>query len=319
MKAAEVKDVTISFGNFTAVDMVSLNIEQGTIYGLLGPNGAGKTTIIRAMATLLQPTSGTIEIFGTDVVKEPSRVRSSIGLAGQYAAVDEALTGMQNLEMVGRLYHLPKAVVKNRADEILERLSLADAANRRVKTYSGGMRRRLDLGASLLGHAKFVMLDEPTTGLDPRTRNELWALIREIQKEGATILLTTQYLDEADALADTIGIIDRGKMVAEGTATELKNTLGGNVIKFNVDAKPDRVKKLVKSAELDELTHTWRVTTGKNGAKELIDLANLFAKEKISVGELGIYRPSLDDVFLDITGHNAEDQSTKSAKKKRKR
>lgn len=319
MKAAQVKDVTISFGDFTAVDMVSLNIEQGTIYGLLGPNGAGKTTIIRAMATLLQPTSGTIEIFGTDVVKEPSRVRSSIGLAGQYAAVDEALTGMQNLEMVGRLYHLPKAVVKNRADEILERLSLADAANRRVKTYSGGMRRRLDLGASLLGHAKFVMLDEPTTGLDPRTRNELWALIREIQKEGATILLTTQYLDEADALADTIGIIDRGKMVAEGTATELKNTLGGNVIKFNVDAKPDRVKKLVKSAELDELTHTWRVTTGKNGAKELIDLANLFAKEKISVGELGIYRPSLDDVFLDITGHNAEDQSTKSAKKKRKR
>ena len=319
MKAAQVKDVTISFGNFTAVDMVSLNIEQGAIYGLLGPNGAGKTTIIRAMATLLQPTSGTIEIFGTDVVKEPSRVRSSIGLAGQYAAVDEALTGMQNLEMVGRLYHLPRAVVKKRADEILERLSLADAANRRVKTYSGGMRRRLDLGASLLGHAKFVMLDEPTTGLDPRTRNELWALIREIQKEGATILLTTQYLDEADALADTIGIIDRGKMVAEGTATELKNTLGGNVIKFNVDAKPDRVKKLVKSAELDELTHTWRVTTGKNGAKELIDLANLFAKEKISVGELGIYRPSLDDVFLDITGHNAEDQSTKSAKKKRKR
>lgn len=319
MKAAQVKDVTISFGDFTAVDMVSLNIEQGAIYGLLGPNGAGKTTIIRAMATLLQPTSGTIEIFGTDVVKEPSRVRSSIGLAGQYAAVDEALTGMQNLEMVGRLYHLPKAVVKNRADEILERLSLADAANRRVKTYSGGMRRRLDLGASLLGHAKFVMLDEPTTGLDPRTRNELWALIREIQKEGATILLTTQYLDEADALADTIGIIDRGKMVAEGTATELKNTLGGNVIKFNVDANPDRVKKLVKSAELDELTHTWRVTTGKNGAKELIDLANLFAKEKISVGELGIYRPSLDDVFLDITGHNAEDQSTKSAKKKRKK
>jgi ABC-2 type transport system ATP-binding protein len=319
MKAAQVKDVTISFGNFTAVDMVSLNIEQGTIYGLLGPNGAGKTTIIRAMATLLQPTSGTIEIFGTDVVKEPSRVRSSIGLAGQYAAVDEALTGMQNLEMVGRLYHLPRAVVKKRADEILERLSLADAANRRVKTYSGGMRRRLDLGASLLGHAKFVMLDEPTTGLDPRTRNELWALIREIQKEGATILLTTQYLDEADALADTIGIIDRGKMVAEGTATELKNTLGGNVIKFNVDANPDRVKKLVKSAELDELTHTWRVTTGKNGAKELIDLANLFAKEKISVGELGIYRPSLDDVFLDITGHNAEDQSTKSAKKKRKK
>lgn len=319
MKAAQVKNLTIKFGDFVAVNKVSLDIKEGTIYSLLGPNGAGKTTIIRAMATLLRPTDGTIKIFGTDVVKDPSRVRSSIGLAGQYAAVDEALTGMQNLEMVGRLYHLPKTMVKKRANEILERLSLTEAANRRVKTYSGGMRRRLDLGASLLGHAKLVILDEPTTGLDPRTRNELWALIREIQKEGATILLTTQYLDEADALADRIGIIDRGKMVAEGTATELKNTLGGNVIKFNVNAKPERIKKLAKSAELDELTHTWRVTTGKNGAKELIDLANLFAREKISVEELGIYRPSLDDVFLDITGHGAEDQSVSTTKKKEKK
>lgn len=319
MKAAQVKDVTIQFGDFVAVNKVSLDIEEGMIYGLLGPNGAGKTTIIRAMATLLEPTNGTIKIFGTDVTDDPGKVRSSIGLAGQYAAVDEALTGMQNLQMVGRLYHLPKSVVKKRANEILERLSLTEAANRRVKTYSGGMRRRLDLGASLLGHAKFVMLDEPTTGLDPRTRNELWALIREIQKEGATILLTTQYLDEADALADTIGIIDRGKKVAEGTSTELKDKLGGNVIKFKVNAAPERIKKLVKSAELDELTHTWRVTTGKNGAKELVDLANLFVKQKIKVQELGIHRPSLDDVFLDLTGHSAEDQSVKPAKKKGRR
>jgi ABC-2 type transport system ATP-binding protein len=319
MSAIKIKDLTIKFDDFTAVNKVSIDIEEGKIYGLLGPNGAGKTTIIRAMSTLIQPTSGTIKIFGTNVVEEPETVRKSIGLAGQYAAVDEALTGLQNLEMVGRLYHLPSKVVKQRAKETLERLSLTDAANKRVKTYSGGMRRRLDLGASLIGHAKFVMLDEPTTGLDPRTRNELWSLIREIQKEGATILLTTQYLEEADALADTIGIIDRGKKVAEGTATSLKNKLGGNVIQFSVKAPKDRIQNLVPSAELDELTHTWRLKSGKNGAKELIDLANIFEKEKIKVEELGIHRPSLDDVFLDLTGHKAEDQSVKPAKKGRKK
>jgi ABC-2 type transport system ATP-binding protein len=271
------------------------------------------------MSTLIEPTAGTIKIFGTNVVDEPEKVRRSIGLAGQYAAVDEALTGMQNLEMVGRLYHLPTKVVKERAKETLERLSLTDAANKRVKTYSGGMRRRLDLGASLIGHAKFVMLDEPTTGLDPRTRNELWSLIREIQKEGATILLTTQYLEEADALADTIGIIDRGKKVAEGTATSLKNKLGGNVIQFNVKAPKETIQSLVPDAELDDLTHTWKLKSGKNGAKELVDLANLFDTEKIKVEELGIHRPSLDDVFLDITGHAATDQSVKPAKKGRKK
>jgi ABC-2 type transport system ATP-binding protein len=319
MPAVTIKNLTINFDDFTAVNKVSIDIEEGKIYGLLGPNGAGKTTIIRAMSTLIEPDGGSIKIFGTDVVDQPEVVRKSIGLAGQYAAVDEALTGMQNLEMIGRLYHLPAKVVKQRATETLERLSLTDAANKRVKTYSGGMRRRLDLGASLIGHAKFVMLDEPTTGLDPRTRNELWALIREIQKEGATILLTTQYLEEADALADTIGIIDRGKKVAEGTATSLKNKLGGNVIQFNVKAPKETVQSLVPNAELDDLTHTWKLKSGKNGAKELIDLANLFDKQKIKVEELGIHRPSLDDVFLDLTGHAATDQSVKPAKKGRKK
>lgn len=318
MEAVVIKNLTIKFGDFVAVDNVSIKLKEGKIYGLLGPNGAGKTTIIKALSTLLLPSSGSVRIFGTNVVENPTKVRKSIGLAGQYAAVDESLTGLQNLEMVGRLYHLPKQVVKQRAKETLERLSLADAANKRVKQYSGGMRRRLDLGASLIGHAKFVMLDEPTTGLDPRTRNELWALIREIQKEGSTILLTTQYLEEADALADTIGIIDRGKKVAEGTATQLKNRLGNNVIQFSVDATAEKIKELAPKAQLDELTNSWRMKAGKGGAKELIELSERFVSEKIKVEELGIHRPSLDDVFLGLTGHTAEDQTVKKAPAKRK-
>lgn len=315
--AAEIKNLTIKFGDFTAVDKVSMNIENGKIYALLGPNGAGKTTIIRALSTLIKPDSGSLQILGTDVVQSPEKVRETIGLAGQYAAVDEALTGMQNLEMIGRLYHLPGKLVKQRSREILERLSLSDAANKRVKNYSGGMRRRLDLGASLIGHAKFLMLDEPTTGLDPRTRNELWSLIREIQREGSTILLTTQYLDEADTLADLIGIIDKGKKVAEGTSTTLKNKLGGNVIQFNVKAAPEKVRALIKDADYDELTHDWKIKAGTDGARELVQIANIFDKAKIKVEELGIHRPSLDDVFLELTGHKAVDQSVKPTKGKK--
>lgn len=319
MEAVKIKNLTIKFGEFTAVDKVSMTIDTGKIYGLLGPNGAGKTTIIKALSTLLEPTDGTIKVFGTDVVSSPDHVRRSIGLAGQYAAVDEALTGLQNLEMVGRLYHLPGSVVKQRAQDTLQRLSLTDAANKKVKHYSGGMRRRLDLGASLIGHAKFIMLDEPTTGLDPRTRNELWSLIREIQKEGSTILLTTQYLDEADALADTIGIIDRGKKVAEGTATQLKNKLGNNVIRFSVNASEAKIHELVPDAELDELTNTWRINAGKDGAQELIELSKKFVRAKIKVEELGIHRPSLDDVFLGLTGHKADDQAVNKPQKKGRR
>lgn len=318
-KAAVIKNLTIRFGEFEAVKDVSINIEQGKIYGLLGPNGAGKTTIIRAMSTLVEPASGSISIFGTDVVDKPEVVRRSIGLAGQYAAVDEALTGMQNLEMIGRLYHLPKDIVKKRAVDTLERLSLTDAANRKVKTYSGGMRRRLDLGASLIGHAKLILLDEPTTGLDPRTRNELWAIIREIVKEGSTILLTTQYLDEADTLADRIGIIDRGQKVAEGTSIELKNKLGGNVIEFSSDANVSKIEAIAPKAKLDELTNVWKIKAGKDGSSELIKLANSFSTAKITLNEIGLHRPSLDDVFLELTGHKAEDQQQKPTKAKKGR
>lgn len=317
--AAVIKNLSIKFGDFVAVDNVSLTIQEGKIYGLLGPNGAGKTTIIRAMSTLLQPAGGSVSIFGLDVEKHPDKVRTQIGLAGQYAAVDEALTGMQNLEMIGRLYHLSKAETKKRAVEILDRLSLTDAAHRRAKTYSGGMRRRLDLGASLIGRARLILLDEPTTGLDPRTRNDLWVLIREIVASGSTILLTTQYLEEADALADTIGIIDRGKKVAEGTATELKNKLGNNVIRFSTRAPRAKIEQLVPKAEYDELNNEWRINKGRNGAKQLIDLAKLFVDENVTVDDLGIHRPSLDDVFLKLTGHTAEDQQQKKPKQRRRK
>ena len=316
-KAAIIKNLTIKFDDFTAVNKVNIEIDEGKVYGLLGPNGAGKTTIIRAMSTLIEPTEGSIEIFGTDVVKNPDSIRRSIGLAGQYAAVDEALTGMQNLDMIGRLYHLPRAVVKERAVETLERLNLLDAADRRVKNYSGGMRRRLDLGASLIGHAKFILLDEPTTGLDPRTRNELWSLIKEIINEGSTILLTTQYLEEADALASTIGIIDRGKKVAEGTSNQLKNKMGGSVIEFATTADPNKIKQFTPSAKFDEGSDSWKIKVRRNGTLELAELARQFNDEGIKLDELGLRRPSLDDVFLSLTGHKAEDQSKSSKKSAR--
>lgn len=318
-KAASIKNLTINFGDFTAVDKVNIEIEQGKVYGLLGPNGAGKTTIIRAMSTLIEPSDGSIEIFGTDVVKNPDLIRKSIGLAGQYAAVDEALTGMQNLEMIGRLYHLPRAVVKKRAAETLERLSLLDAADRRVKHYSGGMRRRLDLGASLIGHAKFILLDEPTTGLDPRTRNELWLLIKEIIAEGSTILLTTQYLEEADALASTIGIIDRGKKVAEGTSNQLKSKMGGNVIELVAKASNQQIQQISPRARFDEGSDSWKIKVQKNGVSELAQLASKFSEANIKLEELGLHRPSLDDVFLSLTGHRAEDQSENNKKPARKK
>lgn len=319
MNAVEIKKLCVKFGDFVALDDINLEIEEGKIFGLLGPNGAGKTTIIRSISTLIVPESGSISVFGNDVVASPHAVRKQIGLAGQYAAVDEALTGMQNLEMIGRLYHLPKALVKKRSIEMLERLSLGDAANRRVKTYSGGMRRRLDLGASLIGHAKLILLDEPTTGLDPRTRNELWSIIREIIAEGSTILLTTQYLEEADALADRIAIIDRGKKVAEGTATELKNKLGSNVLSFSAVATAETIKKIVAGALYDELSNTWKVKSGKSSVSELVALAEKFEKAGVQLTNLAIHQPSLDDVFLKLTGHSAEEQTIKQVGKRRRK
>jgi ABC-2 type transport system ATP-binding protein len=226
-----------SFGDVHAVKGVDLAVEEGTVFGLLGPNGAGKTTTIRILTTLLEPDEGSASVAGFDVVRDAELLRPVIGLAGQFAAVDENLTGLENLEMVGRLYHLPRKEARRRAEEVLERFELADAAHRTAKTYSGGMRRRLDVGASLVGQPKVLFMDEPTTGLDPRSRLVLWVLIRDLQQRGTTLLLCTQYLEEADQLCDRIGVIDLGTVIAEGTSAELKDKIGGEVLELHVAAE----------------------------------------------------------------------------------
>ena len=305
-----------------ALDGVTLKAEHGKVLALLGPNGAGKTTIVRMLSTLLAPTSGTVKVMGMDVVAEAHDVREIIGLAGQYAAVDEFLTGRENIQMSGRLYHLPKAEVNKRTETILARLNLTDAADRQVKTYSGGMRRRLDLGASLVGNPKILFLDEPTTGLDPRTRQELWDIIQDLVDEGTTVLLTTQYMDEADQLADHIAVIDRGKLIAEGTSDELKTHLGGDVVEFALDKESDVEAALKAVAKLsnqkptvdeDGLTITVPV---KNGSKGLLKVVVELNKVKLSPASVSLHRPSLDDVFLALTGKKAVSTIKPEEKKK---
>lgn len=313
-KAFEAKNVYKTFGGeVKALRGVSLSADEGTILGLLGPNGAGKTTLVRMLATLLEPDKGSLKVLGLDVVNQPDEVRNTIGLAGQYAAVDEFLTGRENLYMVGRLYHLSHKEAKIRANEILEELHLKDAANRPVRTYSGGMRRRLDLGASLVGNPKILFLDEPTTGLDPRTRQDLWKIIRGLVKGGTSILLTTQYLDEADELADKIAVIDRGKVIAEGTSDQLKAKLGGDVVEFEVvdeanvaDAINISKKFSSKKPSADRTTIT---VPAKNGSKSLLDIVRALDEAKIQVESIALHRPSLDDVFLTLTGERAKDQT----------
>jgi len=320
MKTAfEVIDVHKHFGDVKALAGVSLKAEQGKIYGLLGPNGAGKTTLVRMLSTLLSPDEGSIRVLGTDVVANPDKVRETIGLAGQYAAVDEFMTGRENLYMVGRLYHLDKQEAKDRAQEILERLNLLDAAERPSRTYSGGMRRRLDLGASLVGRPKILFLDEPTTGLDPRTRLELWDIIRELVKNGTSILLTTQYLEEADELADQIAVIDRGKVIVEGTSDQLKSRLGGDVIEMEIPpAKHQKAIETVRkfgtkdpSIEGDHI-----ILPVKEGRKKLIDVVRALDAVKIAPESIALHRPSLDDVFLAVTGQKASDVSQAPKAKK---
>jgi ABC-2 type transport system ATP-binding protein len=299
------------FGKTEALKDVSIAVEEGTIYGLLGPNGAGKTTLIRILATLLAPTSGQATVAGFNVISQPEKVRSSIGLAGQFAAVDDFLTGRETLEMVGSLYHLSKKETKKRADELLERLSLVDAADRTARTYSGGMRRRLDIGASLIGQPRILFLDEPTTGLDPRTRAEVWDIIRGLVKNGSTILLTTQYLDEADALASSIAVIDRGSLVAQGTSSELKNSLGRDVIEVTVaDRDQSKVSAILakiigEQPKVDELTGHLQIPA-KAGSKTLLAAASALEEHKVTVEEIALHRPSLDDVFLSVTGHKTD-------------
>jgi ABC-2 type transport system ATP-binding protein len=294
-----------------ALDGVDLEVPEGTILGLLGPNGAGKTTTVRILATLLKPDAGHATVAGFDVVKQAQQLRSVIGLSGQYAAVDENLTGRENLVMFGRLYQLRHAEAKRRADELLEQFELSDAGDRVVKTYSGGMRRRLDLGSALIGRPQLLFLDEPTTGLDPRSRLGMWDVIRTLVREGTTLLLTTQYLEEADELADTIAVVDHGKIIATGTADQLKSDIGGARVEVVVHTRDDIVRAsevlnrtMAGETTLDE--HTRKLTVpAHGGAQALAQVVRELDEAGIAIDDIALRRPTLDEVFLQLTGHAA--------------
>jgi ABC-2 type transport system ATP-binding protein len=308
--AISVTGLVKSFGDVHALDGVDLQVPPGSVLGLLGPNGAGKTTAVRVLTTLLKPDAGTVLVTGLDVVRDAVELRSRIGLAGQYAAVDENLTGLENLVMVGRLYGASRGAAKRRGQELLERFDLVDAAKRPAKTYSGGMRRRLDLAAALVARPPVLFLDEPTTGLDPRSRLEVWATIEGLVAEGTTVLLTTQYLDEADRLADLIAVIDRGHVIAEGTPDELKDRVGGERLEVHL-ADPGAVAAAVRAlapmsdepptAEDETVRLTVRQRTGT-----IVEAVRRLDEVGVGVDDLGLRRPTLDDVFLSLTGHAAE-------------
>jgi ABC-2 type transport system ATP-binding protein len=297
-----------------ALDGVSLDVQEGTVLGLLGPNGAGKTTTVRILTTLLRPTSGQARVAGFDVLREAQEVRRKIGLSGQYAAIDENLTGRENLWMFGRLYQLSSPEARVRADELLERFALEDAADRVAKTYSGGMRRRLDLASALIGRPRVLFLDEPTTGLDPRSRLGMWDIIRTQVREGATLLLTTQYLEEADELASEIAVVDHGQIIAQGTADQLKAQVGGERIEVVVHDAADlqRTAQVLApdgSATVEE--HTRRITfAAHGGAAHLAEVVRELDEARIKVDDLALRRPTLDDVFLALTGRAAEEKET---------
>jgi ABC-2 type transport system ATP-binding protein len=295
-----------------ALDGLDLTVAEGTVLGLLGPNGAGKTTSVRILTTLLRPDAGRATVAGFDVVRQAQEIRRLIGLSGQYAAVDENLTGRENLWLFGRLYQLPSTQARRRAEELLEQFELADAADRVVKTYSGGMRRRLDLASALTGRPRILFLDEPTTGLDPRGRLGMWDVIRGLVREGVTLLLTTQYLEEADALADTIAVVDRGKIIARGTSDELKAQVGGErieVVVHNRDDIPRALRALVDESDGDHNIddHVRKITVpARGGARRLAQVVRELDEANIAIDDIALRRPTLDDVFLTLTGHSAE-------------
>jgi len=305
--------VTKSFGDVHALTGVDLEVEAGTVYGLLGPNGAGKTTMVRILTTLLRPDAGHATVAGYDIVSQATELRYAIGLAGQYAAVDEILTGRENLEMVGRLYRLSSPEARSRADEILERFDLAHAADRTVKTYSGGMRRRLDLAASLVGRPQVLFLDEPTTGLDPRSRLGLWDFIERLVEGGTTLLLTTQYLEEADRLADRIAVIDKGSVIAEGTSDELKGTIGGDVLELEIADEANLQGAMAAvagmccgEATIDPSRKMIRVPV-ENAVGTITDAVRRLDAAGVQLVDIAVHRPTLDDVFLTLTGESVED------------
>ena len=307
--AVRVEGVVKRFGATVALDGAGLEVPAGMVFGLLGPNGAGKTTLVRILATLLAPDAGRAEVLGHDVVREPAAVRELIGLTGQFAAVDELLTGRENLEMFGRLFKLSHEQARRRAGELLERFELAQAADRPARTYSGGMRRRLDIASSLLTRPRVLFLDEPTTGLDPRSRNEIWAIVRELQRGGTTLLLTTQYLEEADQLADRIAVIDRGKVIAEGTGNELKDRVGGQILEVELSsvAQRDRAQALLAGVgcgepQPDERPDRLTLPAPRNGLQLVEEAAAGLRRAQIGVSDIGLRRPTLDDVFLQLTG-----------------
>ncbi len=297
-----------------ALDGIDLAVAEGSVLGLLGPNGAGKTTTVRIIATLLRPDAGRAVVAGFDVARDPDAVRSLIGLSGQYAAVDENLTGRENLWLFGRLYQLPSSEARRRGDELLEQFDLVDAADRVVKTYSGGMRRRLDLASALIGRPRLLILDEPTTGLDPRSRLGMWDVIRRLVREGVTLLLTTQYLEEADELADTIAVVDHGRIIARGTADELKADVGGERIEVVVRERSaiEAARAILRRESGDDTTldeHTRKLTVPANGgAQRLVQVVRDFDEAGIAIDDIALRRPTLDDVFLSLTGHVAEEK-----------